>query len=400
MCGIAGFWGAPDAALLATMTSRIAHRGPDGEGFFEHPLASLGSPAPRHHRPRGRAPARRHRRRPRAAHLQRRGLQLPRAARGARTARAHVPHPLRHRGRAARLPRVGDRLLRPLQRDVGARRCSTCARHSQTPRARPRPLRHQAAVLRAVDLGPGAVRVGGQGGARRSRARDRARPAVAVRLPAPRAPRPQAADRVLRHPRAGRGHVGGRRRRRRARADLLDAHAHDRRRARPGRVPRTLRAFGGAPTGRRRPCGHVPLGRDRLVVDREGVEPAARRARARRGVAGRPPQDVLDRLRRRSHRRARVHGRGARRSRRRARVRGADVGAVHRRDRPDGVAPGRADRVDRPVRAVVRHAPGAAQGHGPAERAGWRRAARGLRAVPVRLPARAAPAAQARRVHA
>ncbi len=42
MCGIAGFWGAPDAALLATMTSRIAHRGPDGEGFFEHTLASLG----------------------------------------------------------------------------------------------------------------------------------------------------------------------------------------------------------------------------------------------------------------------------------------------------------------------------------------------------------------------
>src|ERR1700712_4324363 len=44
MCGIAGFWGAPDAALLATMTGRIAHRGPDGEGFFEHPLASLGHP--------------------------------------------------------------------------------------------------------------------------------------------------------------------------------------------------------------------------------------------------------------------------------------------------------------------------------------------------------------------
>src|SRR3954451_11995925 len=42
MCGIAGFWGAPDAALLATMTSRIAPRGPDGEGFFEHELASLG----------------------------------------------------------------------------------------------------------------------------------------------------------------------------------------------------------------------------------------------------------------------------------------------------------------------------------------------------------------------
>ena len=42
MCGIAGFWGAPDAALLATMTRRIEHRGPDGEGFFEHDVASLG----------------------------------------------------------------------------------------------------------------------------------------------------------------------------------------------------------------------------------------------------------------------------------------------------------------------------------------------------------------------
>jgi asparagine synthase (glutamine-hydrolysing) len=42
MCGIAGFWGPPDRALLAAMTARIAHRGPDGEGFFEHPAASLG----------------------------------------------------------------------------------------------------------------------------------------------------------------------------------------------------------------------------------------------------------------------------------------------------------------------------------------------------------------------
>jgi asparagine synthase (glutamine-hydrolysing) len=42
MCGIAGFWGPPDPVLLATMTARIAHRGPDGEGFFEHSVASLG----------------------------------------------------------------------------------------------------------------------------------------------------------------------------------------------------------------------------------------------------------------------------------------------------------------------------------------------------------------------
>ncbi|MET0421983.1 MAG: asparagine synthase (glutamine-hydrolyzing) [Acidimicrobiia bacterium] len=42
MCGIAGFWGPPDPELLATMTARIAHRGPDGEGFFSHDVASLG----------------------------------------------------------------------------------------------------------------------------------------------------------------------------------------------------------------------------------------------------------------------------------------------------------------------------------------------------------------------
>jgi asparagine synthase (glutamine-hydrolysing) len=42
MCGIAGFWGPPDPGLLATMTARIAHRGPDGEGFFSHELGSLG----------------------------------------------------------------------------------------------------------------------------------------------------------------------------------------------------------------------------------------------------------------------------------------------------------------------------------------------------------------------
>jgi asparagine synthase (glutamine-hydrolysing) len=42
MCGIAGFWGPPDPALLAAMTGLLAHRGPDGEGFFAHEAASLG----------------------------------------------------------------------------------------------------------------------------------------------------------------------------------------------------------------------------------------------------------------------------------------------------------------------------------------------------------------------
>ncbi len=42
MCGIAGFWGPPDPGLLATMTARIEHRGPDGEGFFTSEWGSLG----------------------------------------------------------------------------------------------------------------------------------------------------------------------------------------------------------------------------------------------------------------------------------------------------------------------------------------------------------------------
>jgi len=33
MCGIAGFTGPPDAAVLASMTRALAHRGPDGEAF-------------------------------------------------------------------------------------------------------------------------------------------------------------------------------------------------------------------------------------------------------------------------------------------------------------------------------------------------------------------------------
>ena len=166
---------------------------------------------------------------------------------------------LRHRGGAARLPRVGDRLLRPLQRHVGAgdprparRRdhdrawCSpatTTASSRSTTRAR---------------VGPGAVRVGGQGGAGRSRARDGARPPVALRLPAARPPRPQAADRVRRHPGARRGHVGGGRRRRRARADVLDADAVDRRARpiRPSSAPASSARWSGdwSPTSPRAPA--------------------------------------------------------------------------------------------------------------------------------------------------
>lgn len=42
MCGIAGFLGAGERADLQRMTDRIAHRGPDAEGFFEEGPVHLG----------------------------------------------------------------------------------------------------------------------------------------------------------------------------------------------------------------------------------------------------------------------------------------------------------------------------------------------------------------------
>jgi asparagine synthase (glutamine-hydrolysing) len=42
MCGIAGFWGPPDRALLEAMNRIVGHRGPDDEGFFEAEAASIG----------------------------------------------------------------------------------------------------------------------------------------------------------------------------------------------------------------------------------------------------------------------------------------------------------------------------------------------------------------------
>jgi asparagine synthase (glutamine-hydrolysing) len=42
MCGITGFWGPPDAGVLAAMTEVICHRGPDDRGDYETDIASLG----------------------------------------------------------------------------------------------------------------------------------------------------------------------------------------------------------------------------------------------------------------------------------------------------------------------------------------------------------------------
>jgi asparagine synthase (glutamine-hydrolysing) len=42
LCGIAGFWGPPDEALLKAMNACVRHRGPDDDGFLATPWASLG----------------------------------------------------------------------------------------------------------------------------------------------------------------------------------------------------------------------------------------------------------------------------------------------------------------------------------------------------------------------
>src|SRR3970040_1013865 len=42
MCGICGFAGFDDAALLRRMTAALCHRGPDSDGFFTSADASLG----------------------------------------------------------------------------------------------------------------------------------------------------------------------------------------------------------------------------------------------------------------------------------------------------------------------------------------------------------------------
>ena len=92
---------------LALMNDLLKHRGPDGEGLWIHRARArrLGPPAPGDHRPRHRRPADDRPAR-RLDHLQRRDLQLPRAAR-----RSSGEHEFRttsrHRGRAARLPAAG-----------------------------------------------------------------------------------------------------------------------------------------------------------------------------------------------------------------------------------------------------------------------------------------------------
>ncbi len=112
MCGICGaidLNGNPIPDLerrLEVMSELIAHRGPDDDGVWAHPRGHVGFAHRRlriidldhGHQPMSDEAGRWH-------HLQRRGLQLPRAAR--RDRRRRLPHRLRHRGRPARPRHAG-----------------------------------------------------------------------------------------------------------------------------------------------------------------------------------------------------------------------------------------------------------------------------------------------------
>jgi asparagine synthetase B (glutamine-hydrolysing) len=84
MCGLAGYWGDFDAPLLDAMTDVLGHRGPDDLGTWRDPGVGVGlgyrrlailDLSPRGHQPMHDPGAGRRR-------VQRRGVQLPRVARG------------------------------------------------------------------------------------------------------------------------------------------------------------------------------------------------------------------------------------------------------------------------------------------------------------------------------
>ena len=336
MCGIAGFWGAPDAALLATMTARIAHRGPDGEGFFEHPLASLGhrrlaiiDPAGGH-QPVGTDDG--------LVQLTYNGeVYNFRELRAELEPLGHTFHTtcdtevvlhaylewgtdcfarfngmwalaildLRDDARPAALVLARDHYgIKPLYY-ARRRRAGCCSRRrsrrsSPTPSSSPSPTASGSTTTCCTACTTTSRRP-------RSRASGRS-------------PRPRGRWST---PTACTSRPTGRR-------TLVD-----RRRARPRRVPRALRAVGGAPARRRRPRRHLPVGRHRLVVDRAGHGGPVLREHVPDAVSlgdrlktfsivydGDPidEREYMDAVL------AEVDAEPA--------VRGADVGAVRRRDRP------------------------------------------------------------------
>ena len=175
MCGIAGildFRGEPVAqAEIDAMAASITHRGPDDRGTFVRGPVGLANNrlaildvSDAGHQPMTSDDG------SLCARLQRRALQLPRAARaswrraGTRSARAATPRWCCDAWRG-----VGARVSRPFRRDVRVR---GLGRPRADAHPRPRPLRRQAALLRRARR-QAALRLGDQGAARGGSARTR-----------------------------------------------------------------------------------------------------------------------------------------------------------------------------------------------------------------------------------
>ena len=337
MCGIFGFVGSPDRQLLGRMAAALVHRGPDDAGSFERPAVSLG------HR--------------RLSIIDREGGHQPIANEDETIWLVYNGEVYNYRELHAELVAAGHVFRTSSDSEVivhAYEEWGPCcaARFNGMWAFAIADLREGDGKLvfnrdhfgikplfyaRSPQTGPAALRQRDQGAVCRT-ATSRRRPTIrwctsssstAFTTTAPRRCSPVSTTcrrppgwRSTR-PAAGAGERSCRLRRRARPAHrtareyaLLDARAAHRRAPRPGPVPPPLPHQRRAAARVRGPRRLVPLGRPRLHVHRRLHERAAAGERPGRGLAARPAQDLQRRVRRRSHRRARLH-RGRRREHRR-----------------------------------------------------------------------------------
>jgi len=357
------------------------HRPPRAGWRWLLPVACLraargaGDAPPEHHRPEHRRPADLQRGSQPGAGLQRRDLQLRRAAQRAGDARPHVPHPGRYRDARPRLRRIRAGCVRPPARHV---RLRAVGRARRAAGAGGRSRGDQAAVPGRARRAA-AVRVRGQSPVRRSLAAAPPEPGHARHVPQLRLhdrdrhavrghPPPAARPRA---DRGGRRHAAGR-----ALEHAVPdaARPPDRPRSRGGRSPRAPDRLGAAAPAQRRAAGPVPERRGRLRDHAGADEPPG---------AGADP-DLLGGLRR-GARRGQSRRRDAQRPAHRGALRRGSPRADHHRRRLVGLPAGLRLPPRRAERQPVDHlAPGAGSGdrrarQGGAQRDRWRR-------IVLRLP--------------
>ena len=303
MCGIAGIHapgGEADPRVVAAMTARLVHRGPDGDGFFDAPGIALGMRRLAIIDPEGGHQPLFNESRDVVAVFNGELYNHAELRAGSRGSWAPAQQRLGRRGHPPPVRGGGARLRRAPQRDLRDRAVGR-ARARAAPL--PRSLRRQAPLLRARGR-PAGLRLRGQGAAGRRVDPARRRPGRGGRVP--HLPlRPLPAHRPARRRQAAPGDrpelARGRRQGDGVRLRSSPPPSHRPRRPRR-RVPRGVRARGRAPDDERRPDRRDALRRRRL-----------RRGMRRHGEARERGARV--------HRRVRRGRRGGRRDRGGARAR-------------------------------------------------------------------------------